>query len=156
MSWRAATPADADALGDLERDANLASLGHVFAPAAHPFPEGAVRDRWRRTLLEPGVRVEVVDGPGRLDCYVAYDGVTLRHLAVHPEAWRRGLGRDAVGRAVAAIRADGGRPRLWCLVLNHRAQRLYAGLGWTASGVERRAEWPPYPTEVELVLEWVP
>ena len=155
-TFRRATPIDADALGDLERDANLVGLAHVFALAEHPFPDAAVRDRWHRTLADPGVRVDVVDaavGSSRLDCYAAYDATTLRHLAVRPDAWGKGLARAAVERAAEAIRAGGGRPRLWCLVANHRAQGLYAHLGWTATGLERRAEWPPYPTEVELVLE---
>lgn len=155
MTFRPAGPDDAQVLGDLERDANLASLGHVFAPSEHPFPEGAVVARWRAVLAEPGVSVEVVDGvddSAGLRCYVAHDATTLRHLAVHPDAWGEGLARRAVERAVASIRAAGGRPRLWCLVENHRAQGLYAHLGWVASGVERRAEWPPHPAEVELVL----
>lgn len=153
-SYRRAMPDDADRLADLERDANLVALAHVFAAADHPFPDAAVRERWRRTLGEPGVQVDVVDGPdGRLDCYVAHDATTLRHLAVHPDAWGRGLARASVERATTSIRGRAGRPRLWCLALNHRALGLYAHLGWTPSGVERPAEWPPYPIECELVLE---
>ncbi len=111
--------------------------------------------RWVRTLADPRVRVEVVDGhgAGRLDCYVAWDPGLLRHLAVRPEAWGTGLARGAVDRAAAAIRAGGMRPRLWCLADNHRALGLYAHLGWVRSGVEQPARWPPYPIEVELVLE---
>jgi RimJ/RimL family protein N-acetyltransferase len=49
-----------------------------------------------------------------------------------------------VARAVAA-----GATRLWCLAENHRARRLYDRLGWRPTGVERAAEWPPHPVELE-------
>lgn len=145
--WRRAVPADAAALAALERDANLVALSHVFPPAAHPFPWDAVLARWRRVLGEHVV-VEVVDGPGGLDAYVAHDGLTLRHLAVHPDAWGRGLGAAAVGRA-----REAGATRLWCLVDNHRAQRLYERLGWRPTGVEREAEWSPHPVEMEYAAD---
>jgi GNAT superfamily N-acetyltransferase len=146
--WRAATEADAPLLADLERDANLVALAHVFPVDDHPFPYDEVLLRWRRTLAEPGVSVDVVAGPGRLDAYVAHDGTTLRHLAVRPDGWGRGLGSAAVIRAAA-----GGARRLWCLDANHRARRLYERQGWRASGSERAAEWPPYPLEVEYVRD---
>ncbi len=146
--WRRAGPGDADPLTDLERDANLAALGHVFPPDRFPFPWDGVRERWAATLDEPGVVVEVVEGAGRLEVFLAHDGVTLRHLAVHPERWGTGLARVAVERALAA-----GASRLWCLVDNHRARGLYDHLGYEETGRSRQAPWPPYPTEVELALD---
>lgn len=149
--FRPAGPADAVALRDLEREANLVALAHIFPPEDHPFPDEEVLARWRRTLAEPGVVVEVVDGPGegRLACFVAYDAGVLRHLAVSPARWGTGLARAAVARAEAAIST----PRLWCLRDNGRARGLYAHLGWRATGRERAAEWPPYPIEVEYARE---
>jgi GNAT superfamily N-acetyltransferase len=146
--WRAATDADAPLLADLERDANLVALAHVFPADQHAFPYDDVLARWRRTLAEPGVTVVVVDGTEGLAAYVAHDGVTLRHLAVDPGRWGSGLGSSAVAQAEA-----GGARRLWCLDANRRARRLYERRGWRPSGVERRAEWPPYPVEVEYVRD---
>jgi len=149
-AFRPATPADAEALRDLERVANLASLVHVFPPQRYPYPDQGVLDRWRQTLAEEGVRVEVVDGLAGLDALVAHDPTTLRHLAVHPDAWGSGLGRAAVERAIARIAADGAeRAVLWCLQANSRALGLYAHLGWQATGRIRRAAWPPHPLEGE-------
>lgn len=149
-AFRLATPADAEALRDLERAANLASLGHVFPPERYPYPDRGVLDRWRDTLAEESVRVEVVDGPGAPRAVVAYDAGTLRHLAVHPDDWGSGLGRAAVGQAVAGIASTGAeRAFLWCLEENTRALGLYAHLGWRATGRTRRAQWPPYPIEGE-------
>lgn len=154
---RPATAADAPALRDLERAANLVGLAHVFPVADFPFPDDEVLARWRRVLADPGVVVEVVDADadGRalgLDCLVAYDATTLRHLAVHPRRWGSGLARLAVTRAARAIRDGGAQPRLWCLAANGRALGLYAHLGWEPTGVEKRSEWTPFPTERELVL----
>ena len=62
MRFRLATPDDAPALRDLERDANLVALEHVFGDT--PFPEAAVLARWSAELADPTFRVHVVDGPG--------------------------------------------------------------------------------------------
>jgi GNAT superfamily N-acetyltransferase len=151
-AWRHATAEDAGALRDLERVANLAALGHVFPPQEYPFPDEEVLERWRATLAEPAVTVEVLDGPG-LRGYAAYDATTLRHLAVHPDAWGTGLARAGVDRAVAGIAASGAeRALLWCLEANTRALGLYRHLGWRRTGKRRPAEWPPYPVEAQLDL----
>lgn len=152
--FRPAGAADAPALRDLEREANLVGLAHVFPTADFPFPDDAVLARWRRVLAEPGVRVEVLEAMDGADlsCFVAHDATTLRHLAVHPRRWGSGMARTAVSRAVSRIRAGGHEPRLWCLAANHRALGLYRHLGWEPTGVERRSEWTPYPVERELVL----
>ncbi len=51
-------------------------------------------------LAEQSVTVDVVDGPPGLVVFAAYDRTTLRHLAVHPEWWGRGVGwtRWSTGR----------------------------------------------------------
>ncbi|MFN8189748.1 MAG: GNAT family N-acetyltransferase [Nocardioidaceae bacterium] len=153
-AFRRATAADAVALLDLERAASLAALGHVFPAERYPYPSDDVLARWHLVLLDPDVSVEVIDGDTGLRCVVAHDANgTLRQLAVAPDAWGRGIGRLAIAHAVAAIRARGcATPRLWCLVDNHRARRLYEHLGWQPTGAEQPAPWPPHPTEMEYVL----
>jgi GNAT superfamily N-acetyltransferase len=140
VGFRAATVADADALTALERDTNLVALAHVFPGV--PYPDGDVRERWLRLLADPLVSVEVAGPPERLDVYLAWDDVRLRHLGVRPEAWGRGLARRAVERAA-------GVSRLWVLADNQRARGFYAHLGWAPTGREQKAEWPPYPVELE-------
>src|SRR3954454_2091930 len=104
--FRPATPADALALTELERDTNVLALAHVFPGV--PYPEDDVRERWERLLADPAVRVEVAGPADRLDVYLAWDDERLRHLGVRPERWGRGLGRQAVARAH-------GVRRLWVL-----------------------------------------
>lgn len=152
---RAAVAEDAAALVDLERDANLVALAHVFDPAVHAFPRDAVLARWRVLLADPEVHTHVVDaGPASgLVALVSHDRTRVRHLAVHPDRWRTGLAGLLLDGAVARIRADGGRPVLWCLVANTGARRLYEGRGWRPTGVERRSEFAPHPTEMQYALE---
>ncbi|NYG56274.1 GNAT family N-acetyltransferase [Nocardioides perillae] len=156
--WRRAGDGDLDALTRLEREANLATLGHVFPPDRFPFPDDDVAARWALVLADPTAVVEVV-GPdgGPLRALTAYDvgegRASLRHLAVHPDAAGRGLGADGVERAVAAARAAGAAEvTLWCLAQNGRAQRLYARLGWARTGEARDSPWPPHPVEEAWAL----
>ena len=145
--WRGATPEDLGPLRDLERDANLVGLAHVFSADEFPFPDDAVLSRWAIVLADPQVVTEVVDGDRGLLAYAAYDHESLRHLAVHPDAWGTGLATAGVQRAV-----HHGARRLWVLVANHRARRLYEHLGWRATGVEQESPWMPHPVELEYAL----
>jgi GNAT superfamily N-acetyltransferase len=149
--FRKASRSDLVALAELERDANLEGLSHVFAPERHPFPFDDVMARWGLVLEDPSARVLVVDDDehaGRLAAFVAFDDRTLRHLAVHPERWGTGLATAAVGAAVSAM-TDAGcvEASLWVLEENHRARDLYARLGWSPTSEARPAPWPPYPVE---------
>ncbi|GAB2879571.1 GNAT family N-acetyltransferase [Nocardioides pacificus] len=152
--WRLAASDDAWALTELERSANLASLGHVFPPEEHPYPLDDVLARWTLILEEPGAVVEVLGREARLVAATAYDASSLRILAVHPDSWGLGLGRAGVERAMRAIAVGGaGRALLWCLVENQRARGLYEHLGWAPTGERRPAPWPPYPVEMEYAVE---
>ena len=144
-SWRRAGPDDAAALRDLERSASSAGLGHVFGD--RPYPDDDVLARWAIVLADPEVVTEVAEDPAGLVAFAAHDGRSLRHLGVRPDAWGRGLGREAVARAVAA-----GADRLWVLAENHRARRLYDALGWSPTGASQECPWPPYPLELEYAL----
>lgn len=142
VAWRVATSSDVVALRDLERAASRAGLAHVFGDL--PYPDDDVLSRWVLLLDDPEVVVEVVDDELGLVALVAHDGSTLRHLAVRPDHWGAGLGREAFARAEAA-----GARRLWVLEANDRARRLYESLGWRPSGTTQECPWRPYPTEVE-------
>lgn len=145
-SLRRATAAEAAALRDLEREANLVALAHVFPPDEFPYPDEAVLARWRDVLDDPAVRVLVAEDAHGLACLVAFDTRTIRHLAVRPDRWGTGLARAALDAADRLA----GPSQLWCLRDNHRALGLYEHLGWRRTGREQAAEFPPFPVEVEL------
>jgi GNAT superfamily N-acetyltransferase len=153
VRWRRAAAEDAEALRDVEREANLVALAHVFPPELHAYPDAEVLARWRSTLAEPGVVIDLAEGPDGAVAFAAYDADTLRHLAVVPSHWGTGLGRAGVERAVSAIAAGGAAAAyLWVLDANEGARGLYRHLGWTETGESRSAEWPPYPRERRLTL----
>ena len=52
VTWRLAGPDDAEVLRDLEREANLVGLAHVFPGLS--FPDEGVLERWRATLGRAG------------------------------------------------------------------------------------------------------
>lgn len=141
-AWRRATADDVVALRDLERVASQRGLAHVFGHL--PYPDDDVLARWALLLEDPTVVVEVVEDDAGLVALTAHDGSTLRHLAVRPDHWSAGLGREGFDRAEAA-----GARRLWVLADNARARRLYESLGWRPSGESRECPWPPFPTELE-------
>ena len=141
-TWRRATEADAVALRDLERIASQTGLAHVFGDL--PYPDDDVLARWALLLDDPEVLVEVVEDEQGLVALAAHDGTSLRHLAVRPDHWSAGLGREAFARAEAA-----GARQLWVLADNARARALYESLGWAPTGVSQECPWPPYPTELE-------
>jgi RimJ/RimL family protein N-acetyltransferase len=152
MDLRKATAEDVVALRDLERAANLVGLAHVFPPERYPFPDDAVLSRWVLVLEEPGVTVLVRDADVGIDVLLAYDDRSLRHLAVHPDQWGRGLASGAVEVAVQAMAGQGTtEAELWCLAENRRARRLYEHLGWTVTADQRPAPWPPHPVELRYV-----
>lgn len=141
-AWRRATADDAVALRDLERVSSQAGLAHVFGEL--PYPDDDVLARWALLLDDPDVVVEVVEDEQGLVAFTAHDGATLRHLAVRPDHWGSGLGREGFARAEAA-----GARRLWVLVDNGRARSLYEALGWRPTGTTQECPWPPFPTEME-------
>jgi RimJ/RimL family protein N-acetyltransferase len=149
--FRYATADDLVDLRDLEREASLAALSHVFPPERYPFPDDDVLARWALVLGEPGVDVMVLDadqGKG-LVVLAAFDRTTLRHLAVRPDHWGQGLASTAIDTVLHAMDARGATvAQLWCLEENHRARRLYEYLGWRPASDRREAPWPPYPTEM--------
>ncbi len=141
-TWRRATTDDLVALRDLERVASRTGLAHVFGQL--PYPDDDVLARWALLLDDPTVVVEVVEDHEGLVALSAQDGSTLRHLAVRPDHWSAGLGREGFARAEAA-----GARRLWVLADNARARGLYESRGWVPSGDSQECPWPPHPTELE-------
>ena len=141
-TWRRATATDVVALRDLERIASKAGLTHVFGEL--PYPDDDVLARWALVFTDPTVVVEVVEDDLGLVALTAHDGSALRHLAVRPDRWSTGLGREGLERATAT-----GARRLWVLADNTRARRLYESLAWRPSGESQECPWPPFPTELE-------
>ena len=109
----------------IQRDACVAAFAHVFPPELYPFPDAAVRERWREfrgTML-------LAERDGRPVGLAAFEGCWLGGLYVVPDEWGSGVAgalHDAALAAmpdcpeVAAVDARGEPPRTPLL----RAARL--------------------------------
>jgi len=152
----AARPDHAGALATLEKRANRVALAHVFPPEV-PYPYDDVLARWRLVLEDPDVTTLAAWSGAEPVGFAAYDGDTLRHLAVAVERSGTGLADELHGRIVDAWRRTGtATARLWVLEANERARRFYARLGWRADGRRDLSPWAPYPVEVGHTLVVAP
>jgi GNAT superfamily N-acetyltransferase len=147
---RAARTADADALLRMERAAGRAVLGHVFPPEQFPYPSDEVRDRWTRVLHDSTSTTLIATLDGLDAGFASWSGDTLHHLGVVPEVHRRGIGSVLLAHAQAAILEEHAVARLWVLVENHAAIAFYERSGWQTTDLQRRAEFPPYPDELQM------
>lgn len=143
---RAATAADADAIGRIQVETWRAAYADLLPRhAIDGFDVAARQALWREGLSrtpQPGsatfvalVDDEIVgfatvgdshseDGPGEL--YAIY---------VDPSHWGHGAGRALIQRAEGSLRDSGfASALLWVLEGNEQAERFYRAAGWTRDG----------------------
>jgi tRNA dimethylallyltransferase len=150
---RRAGPEEVEALFEVQRDASLAALGHIYPPDRYPFPDDAVRERWREAL-EGGSEIVVAERDGRAIGLAAWADGWLDGLYVTPEHWGEGVADRLHDTAVKAISDSGARAaRLWVLEDNARARRFYERRGWHADGSERVVPYPPHPLDLGYTKE---
>jgi GNAT superfamily N-acetyltransferase len=148
VSLRRATSSDAETLAEIQEEASVAGVSHVYPPERFPFPSAAVRDRWRRFTDAGGWAMLSPDG------FVAVEEPWLEALYLRPGAWGTRLAVVLHDLAVAELRARGiGEARLWVLERNARARRFYERLGWRADGTSRVVEFPPNPIDLGYTLK---
>jgi tRNA dimethylallyltransferase len=150
---RRAMPEDEEALFEVQRDASLAALGHIYPPERYPFPDEAVRARWHEAL-EAGNEIVVAEQDGRVIGLAAWADGWLDGLYVRPEHWGDGVADRLHDAALEGIVA-GGAPaaRLWVLEGNARARRFYERRGWRADGSQRVVPFPPHPLDLGYTKE---
>jgi ribosomal-protein-alanine N-acetyltransferase len=132
MAARATTSADLRPM--TVADAPMAAW--LAATALEGMPEGA----WRNLLKDPARRAWVAEAEGRVAGLVAVaeaaDVVEIEHLAVAPEACRRGIGTALVVHVLDAAKTSGASEvRLDVRRRNRAARRLYGRLGFAEVGV---------------------
>ena len=144
MTVRAATAADADAIGRVHAATWRAAYTGVFPEAAFDVAE---RRRWWREVLtrEPAPRSNVfvaeTDGAivGFANVGAARDEPDsvgeLYAIYVDPRRWGTGAGRALIEHAEESLRASGfAEAVLWVLEGNERAERFYRAAGWAHDG----------------------
>ena len=152
VNVRDAGPHDVETLYALQRAGSVAAFADIFPPDRYPFPDDAVRSRWREAVADPEVRVLLAEQEGRAVGMVAFSRGRLNALYTLPEEWGSGIGSRLHDEAVEALRTLGDEARLWVLEQNHRARGFYERRGWVLDGRERVVPFPPHPLDVGYSL----
>ena len=120
------------------------ALAHVFAGVPYPYDD--VRDRWLRLVADPEVCVEVV-GAGRAARRLPRLGRRTGQVACGTSAYVPERGGRAWPVAPSSGRAA--YAGCGCCARTRGRAGFYEHLGWAPTGREQKAEWPPYPVELE-------
>lgn len=151
---RPAQPDDAEAVFQVQRRASLAGLDHIYPPERYPYPDDAVRERWREALADPAARVVVAERDGAIVGVASAREGWVDGLYVVPEGWGSGLAGRLHDEALRLLAADGATSaRLWVLKDNARARRFYERRGWRPDGSERVVPFPPHPLDIGYTKE---
>jgi len=149
VTIRLAGPDEAEVLFAIQKAASLAGLGHIFPADRFPYPDDAVRERWREVVAGPDHRAFVAETDGEAVGVAAIEGDWLNGLYVLPERWGSNVARSLHEAVVDAIRATGAASaHLWVLEANARARRFYERRGWRENGTTRVVPYPPNPIDV--------
>lgn len=129
---RAATVADADAIGEVHvRSWQAAYAGLIPADFLARLSASSRAAAWARRIGDGG-RVLVAEEDGVIAGFAAFGPSQLYALYLLPEFWGRGLGRTLHDRAVEEMTGDSAI--LWVLSTNERAKAFYLRQGWVDDG----------------------
>ena len=146
---REARPDEAATLAEIQRDASLAALAHIFPPELYPYPMDEVTRRWEDSLADGEITVLVAEEDNVAAGVAGCRDEWLDGLYVLPQFWSRGVGRALHDEVLERLRAAGcERCHLWVLEHNERARRFYERLGWTENGTSRVVPFPPKPIDL--------
>jgi dihydropteroate synthase len=140
---REATPADADALAEIQVDSWRAAYRGILPQSVlDALAPGEQAQAFIRAMAGGRVRIWIVEARGRIQgfavagpCRDETEGPEgtgeVEAIYLLPQAWGQGLGRSLLARAEADL-ADRGFAQavLWVLERNARARRFYEAAGW--------------------------
>jgi RimJ/RimL family protein N-acetyltransferase len=154
---RPATADDLDALLDVQQEAAVAGLGHIFRQDEYPFPRSIVRQRWAAELEDRSTNVYLfVEDTSMLIGFAATRANELLHFGTALHTWGTGVAQ----RLHEALLLELARtapldiPFLSLCVFeaNLRARRFYERLGWRATERRTTSAFAPYAVLVEYRL----
>ena len=155
---RPARPEDVDEVVEVALTAWRDGYRGVVSPNLMP-DQGGLRARIRERVAERGppiavgeldsaVRSWITFGPSR-DVGASPHVGEIWALNVHPDAWRRGLGRQLVGYALDRLaRERFSEVTLWTFRDTPRSRSFYEALGFQADGASQRRHASGGATEV--------
>lgn len=156
---RRATIDDLDDLLDVQEEASIAGLAHIFPQDTYPFPRAALRERWRQEFADPSAAIFVsTDDEGTVTGFAAVRGNELLHFGTASRTWGTGTAQRLHGAVLNEWLRDRAPTTALLRVFadNLRARRFYARLGWTETGRTSRTSFPPHPVLLEYQLRRPP
>ena len=145
---RPARPRDVDDVVDIGLTSWREGFRDVVPGDLMPDPS-AFRTRIRERVDEPGPPIAVAALDGLVRGWITF-GATRDEAAdpsigeiwalnVHPDVWRRGLGRELVGYALDRLARDGfHEATLWTFRDTPRSRSFYEALGFKPDGATQR------------------
>ena len=146
MIVRAATVADADAIGQVQVETwRAAYRGLMPDEAIARFDVEARRRFWREVLARerpPANVIVVAEVDGEVvgfasvgACREQEDAGELYAIYLLPSCWDHGIGRALLESAEASLRSSGfTQAILWVMEGNERGERFYRAAGWQRDG----------------------
>jgi putative acetyltransferase len=152
---RDAVLSDVPALIEVQQAGALQALTHIFPQNIYPFPRAAVQARWAAEIVDPDIKVYVIEqDEARIAGFAAVRDNELLHFGTAVETWGSGLAAAAHSQVMQRLAATGStRARLRVFEENHRARRFYEKLGWRRTDRISRTSFPPHPVLVEYELD---
>ena len=145
LSIRPYRPGDFDAVTILWRLARERSLPDFQKRKGHFFYED--RDYFQEHILQED-QVWVFEDEKGIRAFLAMRGDFIDHLYVHPDVWRRGIGRQLLE---FARRLSPEHVWLYTLQVNQEARAFYDGNGFVAT---RFGVSPPPEEEPDVEYHW--
>jgi RimJ/RimL family protein N-acetyltransferase len=152
---RDALLSDLPALIEVQQAGALQALTHIFPQDTYPFPRAALQSRWAAEIVDPHVKVYVIEHrDGHIAGFAAIRDNELLHFGTAVETWGSGLAAAAHDQVIERIAATGST-HAWLRVFedNSRARRFYEKLGWRRTDRLSRTSFPPHPVLVEYELD---
>ena len=160
IAVRAATADDAEAIAEASLRAWEEGFRGIVPPeidARQAWDPDRVRARLREEGRQTGHAVAELDG--RIMGYLVFGPSRdpdaspsvgeIWALYVHPDAWRRGLGRALLAHAIGQLRGLGFREvTLWTLAKSPSARAFYEACGLASDGASQRREALGRPLEI--------
>jgi ribosomal protein S18 acetylase RimI-like enzyme len=155
---RPARPEDVDAIVEVALEAWRDGYRGVVPPDLMPDPRG-LRARIRERVAEDGPPIAVGELDSAVRGWISFGASRdlgaapsvgeIWALNVHPDAWRRGIGRDLVGYAIEGLaRQSFSEVTLWTFRDTPRSRSFYEALGFRHDGAVQRRHASGGATEV--------
>jgi ribosomal protein S18 acetylase RimI-like enzyme len=155
---RPARPEDVDQIVDVALAAWRDGYRGVVPRGLMPDPEG-LRARIRERVAERGPRIAVGELDSAVQGWITFGASRdvgappsigeVWALNVHPDAWRRGVGRELVSYALGRLaRESFSEVTLWTFRDTPRSRAFYEALGFRADGATQRRHASGGATEV--------